>query len=112
MDHEVENELIEVAMKIILHAGDARIKIEEALDYAKAFEFNLAEETLIKAGEDIRLAHVTQTNIIQNEMSGQKYEINLLFNHAQDTLMTVMSELRLTKSMVELYKLVSSNLTQ
>lgn len=104
-------EMLNVSMKIILHSGDARNKIEEALNLAKKFEFDRADLSLKEAGEDIRLAHVTQTKIIQNEMSGHKYEINLLFNHAQDTLMTVMSELRLTKSMIDLYKMINTTLT-
>ncbi|MDF9824810.1 PTS system cellobiose-specific IIA component [Breznakia sp. PF5-3] len=96
-----ENELVEVAMQIILHAGDARLKIEKALDEVKEFNFMKAKEVLIEAEECIRQAHVAQTQIIQNETSGKTYEASLLFNHAQDTLMTIMSEEKIAKQMVE-----------
>ena len=33
-----ENELISVAMQIILHAGDARVKVTEGLQEAKSFD--------------------------------------------------------------------------
>ena len=38
-----ESELVPVAMQIIMHAGDARIKITEALKAAKKFEFEKAD---------------------------------------------------------------------
>lgn len=99
-----ENELVEVAMQIILHAGDARIKVDEALSEIKKFNFTKAKEELIDAEECIRQAHLAQTQIIQNETSGKTYESSLLFNHAQDTLMTIMSEERIAKQMSEIFE--------
>jgi len=98
-----ENELVEVAMQIILHAGDARLKIEEALLEVKKFDFTKSKEILVEADECIRLAHVAQTKVIQNETSGKTYEPSLLFNHAQDTLMTIMSEEKIVKLMIEVF---------
>ncbi|MFV0381983.1 MAG: PTS lactose/cellobiose transporter subunit IIA [Breznakia sp.] len=98
------NELVEVAMQIILHAGDARIKLEEALKYLKEMDFTKAKEVLIEAEECIRLAHLSQTKVIQDETRGRSYDSSLLFNHAQDTLMTVMSEGKITKQMIEVFE--------
>ncbi|OCN05492.1 PTS cellobiose transporter subunit IIA [Erysipelotrichaceae bacterium MTC7] len=105
-----ENELVEVAMQIILHAGDARLKIEEALDEVKKFDFTKAKEILQDAEECIRQAHVAQTQIIQNETSGKTYEASLLFNHAQDTLMTIMSEEKIAKQMLEIAEVLYKEL--
>lgn len=52
------------------------------------------------------LAHKAQTEIIQNEASGESYEFSLLFAHAQDTLMTIHSELRMAKEMVDILKII------
>lgn len=101
---ERENELVEVAMQIILHAGDARIKTEDALAKAKAFDYESAKTSLDEAKECLRLAHVAQTEVIQNETRGKCYEPCLLFSHAQDTLMTIMSEEKLAQEIVELFE--------
>lgn len=100
------NPLTDVAMKIILHAGDARILAKEAIEFAKKKKFSESYEKLGLAREEIVKAHKSQTEIIQGEMSGDVYENNLLFTHAQDTLMTISSEVNLTKSMIELFELI------
>ena len=101
-----DNPLTDVAMKIILHAGDARVLAKEAIEHAKKREFSKSYEKLAVAKEEIIKAHKSQTEIIQSEMSGNSYENNLLFTHAQDTLMTISSEVNLTKSLIELFELV------
>lgn len=104
METMEENELIEVAMQIILHAGDARIKTENALAKAKAFDYEGAKGLLKEAEECLRLAHVAQTEVIQNETRGKTYDPCLLFTHAQDTLMTIMSEEKLASEIVEMFE--------
>ena len=103
--NEKREELIEVAMNIILHAGDAKNKIKDALSATKEFDFDEAKRILKDANEDIRQAHAHQVKVIQNEASGDYYEASLLFNHAQDTLMTIMSEERLAVEIVELMEI-------
>ena len=102
-----DSPLINVAMQIILHAGDARNHIEKALDHASAAEFKLAEEFLVKAQDEINEAHKAQVDVIQAEMSGEEIEYCALFSHAQDTLMTIMSELHVAKRLLDLYKKVT-----
>ncbi len=104
-EDDFDNELIKTAMKIIMHAGDARNNAEEAINLAKKEDFLNARKKMNEAKENIRLAHISQTKIIQNEMSGCKYDISLLFNHAQDTLMTIMSEVKIISSVIDLYEL-------
>lgn len=101
---EQENVLVPVAMQIILHAGDSRLKITEALEYAQDCAFDQAYQAMDDAEACITLAHKAQTEIIQNEASGSHYEYCLLFTHAQDTLMCVNSELRMAKQMIEILK--------
>lgn len=107
-----ENELIPVAMQIILHAGDARIKTEEALANAKKFDFKQAEACLKEAQECLHQAHIAQTGVIQNETRGQVYEPCLLFNHAQDTLMTIMSEEKLAHEIIEMFQIINQKIEQ
>lgn len=106
-----EDDLTTVAMEIILHAGDARLKKDKAIEYSKEGDFQQADELIAEAREDIRQAHLAQTNIIQNETAGRHYELTLLFNHAQDTLMTIMSEVKTAVEIINLYKLIK-NITE
>ena len=102
-----ESELVPVAMQIIMHAGDARIKITEALKAAKKFEFEKADGGMKEAKHEIALAHNSQTEIIQNEASGISYGFSLLLAHAQDTLMTINSEVRMAEEMIDILKIIA-----
>lgn len=106
METTKENELIPIALQIILHAGDARIKADDALEMAKRQEFSAAYEGLSEARLDIIHAHQAQTSIIQYVAQGIVYEPCLLFTHAQDTLMTIASEVRFAKQLVSFYELI------
>lgn len=101
-----QNELVEVAMQIILKAGDARNCATEALKFAKKGDFDSAQEYYNKAVENITLAHKAQTNVIQAEARGESHDYNLLFAHAQDTLMTIKSELFFVEEMIDVLKIV------
>ncbi|MBE7719366.1 PTS lactose/cellobiose transporter subunit IIA [Lacrimispora indolis] len=106
MEDIMENELVGVAMQIILHAGDARTAVERALDCIKEENFTEAKEKMVEARECIRLAHVSQTEVIQNETRGKTYQPCLLFAHAQDTLMTINSEVLLSEKLIDLFEVV------
>lgn len=98
------NPLIPVAMQIIMSAGNARTKANIALDYIANREFKKAQAQIALAREDITNAHVCQTKIIQEEAAGKTYETCFLFTHAQDTLMTIMSEVNLAEKMIMLFE--------
>lgn len=97
---EQMNPLIMSAMGILTHAGDARMLAKKALEAVQQFDFAKAEEALAEAKKEITEAHSAQTEIIQNEARGVKYEYSMLFNHAQDTLMTINSEIELTTTLI------------
>lgn len=107
MDLKEKNELINVSMEIIIDAGDARNKSKEALAYAREFHFDKARTAIKEAKDCINKAHNAQTDIIQNEARGKAYEPCLLFTHAQDTLMTIMSEVDLCTELVDMFELVN-----
>lgn len=106
----MEHELISVAMQIILHAGDARLNIIDALKCAKSFDFEGSKKCMKEAEEAIVLAHKSQTEIIQNEANGTTYQYSLLFAHAQDTLMTVNTELRMAVEMIDILQLIANSI--
>lgn len=105
-----ENELNEVSMKIILNAGDARLIIKEALDCVAVCEFETAKGKLAEAKKKITAAHGAQTETIQGEARGEKTDFSLLFAHAQDTLMTIMSEWNTANQIVHLFEVFDERL--
>lgn len=102
------DELISVAMQIIMSAGNARSLADEAFEYAKKSDFENAKAKMESAHKELVQAHNAQTNVIQSEARGIKYEYSPLFAHAQDTLMTISSEINSDKKMVDLMKIFFS----
>lgn len=95
---------VQASMSIILNAGDARVACKEALDAIAKFDFDLAEAKLKDSQEKITAAHKVQTDEIQGETRGEKREYSLLFAHAQDTLMTIYSEINIAKQLLKIFK--------
>lgn len=91
-------------MEIIINAGDARELISEALDNVADFDYKAAEGNMEKAKEKLVIAHRLQTAKIQQEAEGKKVEYSVLFTHAQDTLMTINSEYKLTAHLIKVFK--------
>lgn len=101
-----------IAMQIVIHAGDARNLIMKALDETAEFKFNSAKEKLDEAQIEIHEAHRYQTEIIQSEAAGNYFEYSILFTHAQDTLMTVCTELNMAKKLCMMFEKLDKRFAQ
>jgi len=100
------SDLNEAAMNIILFAGDARKLICEAIDLVEENQdYTMVETMLEQARELIVKAHGIQTDVIQSTVTDENQRANLLFTHAQDTLMSVQSERMMVKNMIRLFRL-------
>ncbi len=100
----MDEKVVQSAMTIILHAGDARVACKEALEAIEQYDFETAKEKMADAQKKITAAHKVQTDAIQGETRGEKSEYSLLFAHAQDTLMTVYSEINVAKQMIKIFE--------
>ncbi|MFD2211462.1 PTS lactose/cellobiose transporter subunit IIA [Virgibacillus halophilus] len=92
----------ETAFKIILHGGNARSQVMEALKVARGQQIEQAQSMLQKADKELTKAHQIQSDILKNEASGEKVESSLLFIHAQDHLMTAMLARDLAEEIIDL----------
>jgi PTS system cellobiose-specific IIA component len=92
------------AMEIIMLAGDARLCVSQAVKAAGEGRFDEIDKKLEEAKKKLASAHGLQTEIVQSEGEGKKHEHTLLFIHAQDTLMTVFSELNMIKQLTPVFK--------
>lgn len=93
----------QVAMEVIMNACSGRDKIDEAINCMATSSFEEAKSLLEEAEKDILKAHVAQTQIIQSQAAGESTEYSLLFIHAQDTIMTSNSELRIIKQLLPVF---------
>lgn len=95
-----------IAMEVIMNAGDGRDKIDEALAAVAAGDLEQANALLKEAESLIVKAHNAQTEVIQSQVSGENMEYSLLFIHAQDTLMTINTELRMNQKLLPIVKML------
>ncbi|RRD95525.1 PTS lactose/cellobiose transporter subunit IIA [Clostridiales bacterium COT073_COT-073] len=100
-----DDEIVQVAMQIIIESGEARKSIAQALDFIAVFDFENARLQISEANQHICKAHNAQTARMQAEISqANPFTPSILFNHAQDTLMTVMSEIHLTEKHLTVFE--------
>jgi PTS system cellobiose-specific IIA component len=93
-----------LALEIIMKAGDARLLVSEALKASARGDFAEVDEKLDEAKRQLAAAHRVQTEIVQSEGEGEKHEHTLLFIHAQDTLMTVYSEMNMARQLKAVFR--------
>lgn len=108
-----DDKIVKVAMEIVIAAGDAKNEASKALDCVGEFDFAGARKYLEEARCHILKAHNAQTGIIQGEISGEEViPPSLLLNHAQDTLMTTMTEVNLTEKLIGLFEIFYSKIDE
>lgn len=100
----IDENILTAAMSIIMSAGDARLMCRDALNAIAEQDFELANQKMKEANKKITEAHKVQTDAIQGETRGEKQEYTLLFAHAQDTLMTIYSEINIAKQMLKIFE--------
>lgn len=97
-------EAVQDTMNIIINAGDARELISQALDCVGDFDYTKARELMDQARKKLVVAHKLQTAKIQEEAEGKTVKYSVLFTHAQDTLMTINSEFKLTDHLIKVFE--------
>lgn len=98
--------IMQRALEIIMSSGDARTLAKQALDQALAGDFEAAAATMKSSEGKQYAAHNIQTEMIQGDICGgdEKMGYNVLFAHAQDTLMTIQTEVNMTRNMINIMK--------
>jgi PTS system cellobiose-specific IIA component len=106
----LDEKIVENAMEIIMYAGDARLCCKKAIDCIAAGKLAEAKEHMKEADEKIAQAHHIQTDCIQGATAGEAFEYNILFTHAQDTLMTIYSEINLAKQLANVFEMFNERI--
>lgn len=102
-------EQLEMAiMNIIINAGDCKNHAYMALNMVNEGKYEEVEKEIELANEALAKAHDAQTEMLQKEAAGEKIELSVLFVHAQDHLMTAISEKNLIEQIIDLRKVVNT----
>ena len=91
-------------LELITHAGNGRAESFAALEAAKTGDYIRAKKFLAEAERELAEAHVAQTNLLAGEAQGVGMTPSLLLVHAQDQLMTAISERTLIAELIELHR--------
>ena len=102
------DELEMAIMNIIINAGDCKNHAYMALNKVNEGQYEDADKELQAANDALAKAHEGQTTFIQKEAGGEKVEFSVLFVHAQDHLMTAITEKNLIEQIIELRKVVNT----
>ncbi|MBF4694365.1 PTS lactose/cellobiose transporter subunit IIA [Fusibacter sp. Q10-2] len=89
---------------IVSNAGNAKGFAYEAIEAAENNEFEKAEALLKEGHKALGEAHKAQTDMIYAEAQGDHVEFNIILVHAQDHLMTAMTELNMAEKFIKLYR--------
>lgn len=98
---EITNEE-QMIMQIIMNSANAKGLIYEAMSLSKEEDFEGARKKLVEANDAINDAHTSQTAWLTAEARGESNGISALLVHAQDHLMTTMSEMNMITEMIAL----------
>ncbi|WP_025728701.1 PTS lactose/cellobiose transporter subunit IIA [Atopobacter phocae] len=94
----------QIIMGLILNSGDAKQHIYNALNLSKQSKYEESDNEIELANKAMLEAHNLQTQFLAEEAGGHKSEIKALFVHAQDHLMTTITEMNLIKEIIDLRK--------
>ncbi|MEO1769673.1 PTS lactose/cellobiose transporter subunit IIA [Candidatus Enterococcus ferrettii] len=104
---EENDQLNQLSMNILVHAGNARDHLVQALESLETMDFEKAKTEVAAARKEVVVAHGLQTDTLQLEASGEQIRYSTLFCHAQDTLMTAQSEILIGEHLVKLFEAFS-----
>lgn len=97
MNEEYEKTVTE----IIATSGNARSCMIQAIWKAREATFDEVKKLMDQADKDINHAHIIQTGLLQNEVSGKPMPVTLLMVHAQDHLMTSITVKELATELIK-----------
>ena len=106
----MDEKMIKITFGIICSAGEGRSLAIEAMGLAKENnDIAGAREKLAKARETLNEAHHFQTDLIQREAGGEKFDIGILLIHSQDHLMNAMTVIQMADEIISIYEKINKN---
>lgn len=98
----------QISFQIIAYAGEAKGHAINAIQKAKNQEFTAAFALLEDAEISMTQAEKTHMDVISAEANGEKFQIPVLFMHAEDQLLTTQTIMLLAKEFIDLHQKLDS----
>ncbi|MFJ6412449.1 PTS lactose/cellobiose transporter subunit IIA [Terribacillus saccharophilus] len=98
----------QVCFQMILHSGNARSKVLQALRLYREGDIEKVNDMLTDAEEDLSLVHKVHFQLVQQEAAGQQQELSLLFLHAEDHFMSTLTMKEMVKEMIPIFQELKS----
>lgn len=95
-----------VAFQLIMNAGNSKSYSMMAIEAAREFRFDDAQENLRLAEDEMRAAHQAQIELIQQEAQGMPVAVNIILVHAQDHLTMAMMAKDQAVEFLNVYKMI------
>lgn len=95
-----------VAFQLIMNAGNSKSFSMMAMESAREFNFLEAEDYLKQAEDEMRAAHQSQIDMIQQEAQGKPVDVNIILVHAQDHLTMAMMAKDQAAEILNLYRMI------
>lgn len=95
--------LNEKSMEMIVKAGAGRTAINRAMNALLEDNKEEYEALMEEAKQSLKEAHEAQTDVLTETITDPAFAPNILFTHAQDTMMTIMSEMNTAKHIARAY---------
>ncbi len=96
-----------ICFQIISNAGDAKSSLFEAIELAKASQYEEAYKKVEDADKKLLKAHEVHMDLIQKDMGGEKVEFSLILMHAEDQMMQTELLKKLTEEFIDIYKKIN-----
>lgn len=97
-------ELSQVSFEIIAAVGMARSSYIEAIQEAKAGNFDRAHELVDEGNQQFLGGHDAHTALVQREAGGEQTNMCLMLTHAEDQLMSAEAFGILAGEFIDLYE--------
>ncbi|AIF67977.1 PTS dihydroxyacetone transporter [Terribacillus saccharophilus] len=98
----------QVCFQMILHSGNARSKVLQALRLYREGDIEKVNEMLADAEEDLSLVHKVHFQLVQKEAGGEQQELSLLFLHAEDHFMSTLTMKEMVKEIIPIFQELKS----
>lgn len=105
----IKEEYEKIVTEIIANAGMARSDMMTAINTARTADFEEVERLCKEADDYLTQAHIAQTKLLQQEVSGNPTDVTLLMVHAQDHLMTAITVKELAGELIKEIQIRVSN---
>lgn len=109
----MDDNYVSVAFQIILHAGNSKALIMEAVNMAEeGFSYEEVEAKVRESEKELNLAHQEHSKILADFANGGHIDLTLLLTHAQDHLMSTQTILDLSEKIIKLFQLTKTSMKQ